>query len=27
VQSETTEVTNLIARYKALGGGWEAAEN
>ncbi|HVP09897.1 MAG TPA: efflux transporter outer membrane subunit [Phycisphaerae bacterium] len=26
VQSETTTVTNLIALYKALGGGWEAPE-
>ena len=25
VQSDTTVVTNLIALYKALGGGWEAA--
>ncbi|MFA5866110.1 MAG: efflux transporter outer membrane subunit [Phycisphaerae bacterium] len=27
VQSETTVVTNLIALYKALGGGWEAPKN
>jgi NodT family efflux transporter outer membrane factor (OMF) lipoprotein len=26
VQSETTVLTNLIALYKALGGGWEGAE-
>jgi len=27
VQSETRVITNLIALYKALGGGWEAFEN
>ena len=26
VQSETAVITNLIALYKALGGGWEALE-
>ncbi len=27
VQSDTTVITNLIALYKALGGGWEAEED
>ena len=27
VQSETTTVTNLIALYKALGGGWDSEAN
>jgi outer membrane protein TolC len=27
VQSEATVSTNLVALYKALGGGWEASSN